>query len=322
MQIKENNVHDFHIKNILKRLNEKDQDAMLVANFNNIYYLSGYLSTSFAFLIIKENPIIFVSGMDMENAKNTSSIDIVKYESYDKMIEYLKEEQIKNLAIESDLTANVYQKFNDFNLTISDAISTERMIKSDEEIEKILKATDIAHKSLIELDVRDKQERGAQEWECAYELGYLMRKNGASVESFDTIFASGPVSSLPHSTPRQHVLDTPVLVDYGCKFEGYCSDTTRTFIYTERQEEISNIVLEAHDNAVDAVKAGVKACEVDNVARDIIAEYGYGDNFIHSTGHSLGLDIHENPSLSLRDQTVSNCVGEKYDCYYRTWNLS
>ena len=123
MQIKENNVHDFHIKNILKKLEENDLDAMLVANFNNIYYLSGYLSTSFAFLIIKENPIIFVSGMDMENAKNTSSIDIVKYESYDKMIEYLKEEQIKNLAIESDLTANVYQKFNDFNLTISDAIS-------------------------------------------------------------------------------------------------------------------------------------------------------------------------------------------------------
>ena len=304
MQIKENDVHNFHIKNILKKLEEKDLDAMLVANFNNIYYLSGYLSTSFAFLIIKENPIIFVSGMDMENAKNTSSIDIVKYESYDKMIEYLKEDGIKNLAIESDLTANVYQKFNDFNLTISDAISTERMIKSDDEIEKILKATDIAHKSLIELDVRDKQEKGAQEWECAYELGYLMRKNGASAESFDTIFASGPVSSLPHSTPRQHALDTPVLVDYGCKFEGYCSDTTRTFIYTERQEEISNIVLEAHDKAVDAVKAGVKACEVDKVARDIISEYGYGDNFIHSTGHSLGLDIHENPSVSLRDQTV------------------
>jgi Xaa-Pro dipeptidase len=304
MQIKENNVHNFHIKNILKKLEEKDLDAMLVANFNNIYYLSCYLSTSFAFLIIKENPIIFVSGMDMENAKNNSSIDIVKYESYDKMIEYLKEEQIKNLAIESELPASVYQKFKDFNLTISGVISAERMIKSDDEIKKILKATDIAHKSLIELDVREKQEKGAQEWECAYELGYLMRKNGASVESFDTIFASGPVSSLPHSTPRQHVLDTPVLVDYGCKFEGYCSDTTRTFIYTERQEEISNIVLEAHDKAIDAVKAGVKACEVDKVARDIIAEYGYGDNFIHSTGHSLGLDIHENPSLSLKDQTV------------------
>ena len=131
-----------------------------------------------------------------------------------------------------------------------------------------------------------------------------MRKNGASVESFDTIFASGPVSSLPHSTPRNHVLDTPVLVDYGCKFEGYCSDTTRTFLYTEKQEEISNIVLEAHDKAIKFAKAGVKACEVDKVARDIITEYGYGDNYIHSTGHSLGLDIHESPTLSLRDKTV------------------
>ena len=220
------------------------------------------------------------------------------------MIEYLNEEEIRNLAIESDLTANVYEKFKDFNLSISDCISAERMIKTDEEIEKILNATEIAHKSLLELDVRSKQEKGALEWECAYELGYLMRKNGASIESFDTIFASGPVSSLPHSTPRQHALETPVLVDYGCKFEGYCSDTTRTFLYTERQEEISSIVLEAHDKAIDAVKAGVKACEVDKVARDIITEYGYGDNFIHSTGHSLGLDIHESPSVSLKDQTV------------------
>ena len=243
MKDRENDIHNFHIKNILKKLEEKDQDAMLVANFNNIHYLSGYLSTSFAFLIIKENPIIFVSEMDLENARNTSSIDILKYESFDKIIEYLKEEEIRNLAIESDLTANVYQKFKEFNLTISDAISTERMIKSDEEINKIIKATEIAHKSLIELDVRSKQEEGKEEWECAYELGYLMRRNGAGVESFDTIFASGAISSLPHSTPRQHALETPVLVDYGCKFEGYCSDTTRTFLYTERQEEISDIVL-------------------------------------------------------------------------------
>lgn len=304
MQIKEDNIHNFHIKNILKKLEEKDQDAMLVANFNNIFYLSGYLSTSFAFLILKENPIIFVSGMDLENARNTSSIDIVKYESFDKMAEYLKEDEIRNLAIESDLTANVYEKFKDFNLSISDVIAKERMIKTDDEIRKICKATEIAHKSLLELDVRSRQEKGAEEWECAYELGYLMRKNGASVESFDTIFASGPVSSLPHSTPRNHVLDTPVLVDYGCKFEGYCSDTTRTFLYTEKQEEISNIVLEAHDKAIKFAKAGVKACEVDKVARDIITEYGYGDNYIHSTGHSLGLDIHESPTLSLRDKTV------------------
>ena len=304
MSITDNEIHDFHIKNILRKLEEKDLDAMLAANFNNIYYLSGYLSTSFAFMLIKENPIIFVSGMDLENANNNSSIDIIKYESFDKMIEYLNEEEIKKLAIESDLTANIYQKFKDFDLTISDVIATERMVKTDDEIDKIFRASEIAHKSLLELDVREKQAKGSEEWECAYELGYLMRKNGASGESFETIFASGPVSSLPHSTPRHHKLDTPVLVDYGCKYEGYCSDTTRTFIYNERQEEISDIVLEAHDKAVKAVKEGIKACEVDKVARDIISEYGYGDNFIHSTGHSFGLDIHESPSISLKDETI------------------
>ena len=77
---------DFHIKNILKRLEEKELDAMLVANFNNIYYLSNYMSTSFAYLIIKENPIIFVSGMDLEHAKNDSTIDFVKFESFDNII--------------------------------------------------------------------------------------------------------------------------------------------------------------------------------------------------------------------------------------------
>jgi len=304
MQNNNENLNKFHMDGILKKLNEKNFDGMLVANFNNIYYLSNYLSTSFAFLIIKENPIIFVSGMDLENAKNTSTIDIEKFESFDKLVKFLKDENVKKLAIESDLTANVYEKFKDFDLEISNVIDLQRMIKSDDELNKIIKATDIAHKSLLELDVRDKYEKQWGEWKCSYELGYIMRSNGATVESFDTIFASGPISSLPHSTPRHAKLETPILVDYGCKYEGYCSDTTRTFLYTEKQEEISDIVLEAHDKAIAAVKSGVKACEVDKVARDIITEYGYGDKFIHTTGHSLGLDIHENPTVALRDKTT------------------
>jgi len=239
MQNNNENLNKFHMDGILKKLNEKNFDGMLVANFNNIYYLSNYLSTSFAFLIIKENPIIFVSGMDLENAKNTSTIDIEKFESFDKLVKFLKDENVKKLAIESDLTANVYEKFKDFDLEISNVIDLQRMIKSDDELNKIIKATDIAHKSLLELDVRDKYEKQWGEWKCSYELGYIMRSNGATVESFDTIFASGPISSLPHSTPRHAKLETPILVDYGCKYEGYCSDTTRTFLYTEKQEEIS-----------------------------------------------------------------------------------
>ncbi len=295
---------NIHISNLLKKLEEKDLDGMLLANFNNIYYLSGYLSTSFAFLILKENPIIYVSGLDFELASKTSSIPIKKFESFEELVKDLKEENIKKLAIEGDLSVNYYLKFKDFELEVSNIVDIERMIKSDIEITKMTKAVDIAHKSLIELDVRSKQEQGWEEWACAYELGRIMRANGGEIESFDTIFASGSDTSLPHSVPRHHILETPVLVDYGCKYHGYCSDTTRTFIYTEKQEEISNIVLEAHDEAIAGIKSGMKGCEVDKIARDIITEYGYEDNYIHSTGHSLGLDIHESPSASTKDKTI------------------
>ena len=94
------------------------------------------------------------------------------------------------------------------------------------------------------------------------------------------------------------------MIDWGAIYNGYCSDNTRTMVYTEFQHEIWDIVAEAHDKAIKAIKPGLKCCEVDKVARDVISEYGYGDRFIHSTGHSLGLDIHETPGLSIRDETV------------------
>ena len=131
-----------------------------------------------------------------------------------------------------------------------------------------------------------------------------MIENGASKESFDTILTSGPNSSLPHAVPQDKKLEQPVLVDWGAIYEGYCSDNTRTMVYTEHQHEIWDIVAEAHDKAIKAIKPGIKCCEVDNVARSIISDYGYGDRFIHSTGHSLGLEIHENPSFAPRDDTI------------------
>jgi Xaa-Pro dipeptidase len=128
--------------------------------------------------------------------------------------------------------------------------------------------------------------------------------NGAFKESFDTIVTSGPNSSLPHAIPQAKRLEQPILIDWGAIYEGYCSDNTRTMVYTEFQQEIWDIVAEAHDKAIKAIRPGMKCCEVDKVARDIIADYGYGDKFIHSTGHSLGLDIHETPGFSLRDETT------------------
>ena len=292
-----------HINNILEKMGENNYDAMIVHNFNNIYYLSGYMPTSFAFLVISENPIIYVAKMDMEIANKTSSIKIEEFKSFSELNKILKK-QAKKIAIEKDLPVDIYKKFEEFELNTESYINQERAVKSDDEINKINEALNIAHKSLLELNPREKQEEGLTEWETAYELGYLMRKNGCQKESFETIVASGANSSLPHALVSSKKLDPHILIDYGCKYEGYCSDTTRTYPNTEKEEEIFNIVLDAYNSALKTVKNGIKASDVDKKARDIITEYGYGDKFIHSTGHSLGLDIHESPNISSKDDTI------------------
>ena len=293
---------DIHVNNILNDLKNDDFQAYLLTQFTNVEYISGYKPTSFAFCIIKEEPVIYASGMDMELANRDSAIEIRKYESFECIVNELKQEGVKNLAIEPTLPYGTYVKFrDDFKIDSKTYIDKQRMIKTPLEIEKITKATEIAQKSFLELDIWNND---GSEKEIAFDLVRLMIEDGASKESFDTIVTSGPDSSLPHAIPQDKKLEKPILIDWGAIYDGYCSDNTRTMVYTEPQQEIWDIVAEAHDKAIKAIKPGIKCCEVDKVARDIISDYGYGDKFIHSTGHSLGLDIHETPGFSMRDETV------------------
>ena len=293
---------DIHISNILKDLEKDNFQAYLLTQFTNVEYISGYKPTSFAFCILKENPVIYASGMDMELANRDSTIEVKKYESYEIMIDELKKEGVKNLAIEPSLPFSTYVRFrDDFEIDSKTYIDKQRMIKTPHEIEKITEATEIAQKSFLQLDILN---NSPTEKEVAFDLVRLMIENGASKESFDTIVTSGADSSLPHAIPQAKKLDQPILIDWGAIYEGYCSDNTRTMVYTERQQEIWDIVAEAHDKAIQAIRPGLKCCEIDKAARDIIEDYGYGDKFIHSTGHSLGLDIHETPGFSLRDDTI------------------
>ena len=293
---------DIHVNNILNDLKNDDFQAYLLTQFTNVEYISGYKPTSFAFCIIKEEPVIYASGMDMELANRDSAIEVRKYESFECIVNELKQEGVKNLAIEPTLPYGTYVKFrDDFKIDSKTYIDKQRMIKTPLEIEKITKATEIAQKSFLELDIWNND---GSEKQIAFDLVRLMIENGASKESFDTIVTSGPDSSLPHAIPQDKKLEKPILIDWGAIYEGYCSDNTRTMVYTESQQEIWDIVAEAHDKAIKAIKPGIKCCEVDKVARDIISDYGYGDKFIHSTGHSLGLDIHETPGFSLRDETI------------------
>ena len=291
-----------HIKNILNDMEKDNIQAYLLTQFTNVEYISNYKPTSFAFCVIKENPIIYASQMDMEIANRDSSIEVKQYEKFETMIEELKKEGIRNLAIEPSLVYSNYEKFkDDFKIESKNYVDKQRMIKSSSEIENIKKATQIAQTAFKELDVANRKET---EDVLAFDLVRLMIENGASGESFDTILVSGSNTSLPHAIPQSKTLENPILVDWGAKYNGYCSDNTRTIVYTEKEQEIFDIVRESHDKAIKAIKPGLKCCEIDKVSRDIIKEYGYGDKFIHSTGHSLGLDIHETPTFNARDDTI------------------
>ena len=291
-----------HIKNILNDMEKDNIQAYLLTQFTNVEYISNYKPTSFAFCVIKENPIIYASQMDMEIANRDSSIEVKQYEKFETMIEELKKEGIRNLAIEPSLVYSNYEKFkDDFKIESKNYVDKQRMIKSSSEIENIKKATQIAQTAFKELDVANRKET---EDVLAFDLVRLMIENGASGESFDTILVSGSNTSLPHAIPQSKTLENPILVDWGAKYNGYCSDNTRTIVYTEKEQEIFDIVRESHDKAIKAIKPGLKCCEIDKVSRDIIKEYGYGDKFIHSTGHSLGLDIHETPTFTARDDTI------------------
>ena len=139
----------------------------------------------------------------------------------------------------------------------------------------------------------------------ANELEYRMKKNGASGPSFDTIVASGVRGALPHGLASEKLIKSGemVTIDFGCLYNGYCSDMTRTFSVGDPDPEmkkIYDIVLYAQMTAIDAYKPGMSGVELDKVARDIIADAGYGKYFGHGLGHGVGLEIHEGVGVSPR----------------------
>ena len=193
---------------------------------------------------------------------------------------------------------------------VSDAalVSQMRLVKSAEEIDAIRQASELAEG--VMLDVVPTLKEGITEREVAATFDFEFKKRGASGTSFGTIALFGPRSSLPHGEPG----DTPlknggiVLLDFGCRHEGYCSDLTRTFVYGSIPgswfEEIYEIVRTAQRAALDAVRPGALARDVDAVARTIIKDGGYGEYFGHGLGHGVGIEIHEGPRVNFRTDDV------------------
>lgn len=275
---------------ILNQLNNEDIDSMFVYNPENIKYISDFYPSSFAYLIIDEEPVLYVNSIDKESAEKESNVEVKDIVKLSKVKELLE----GNMAVESSLEFEILKLITDdfTKIKTSDVFKNQRRTKTKEEIIKIRNSIGIAENAIKEIDFTSTEKYAAAT------LEFDMTINGSIKPAFDTIVASGKRSSSPHSLTSMNRVQTPIVVDWGAKYDYYCSDITRTFIESERQQEIWDIVLEAQKAAINSIAPGVKIADVDNAARDVISEYGYGEYFIHSTGHGFGLDIHEDPVVS------------------------
>lgn len=296
------------VKRFKEYLKEKNLDFAIVFKPENRRYLSGFTGTS-GYVIITEDKELFVTDFRyVQQASNQcQGFEIIKHTDKKTIYDILNELNLKKLGFEDKFVT--VSQYNDFNeklnnielYPLKDMLNRLRTIKDEDEIKEIEKAAQIADKAFEYICSVIKP--GITEWEVALELEHFMKKKGASGTSFESIVASGKRSSLPHGVASHKVIEDGdfVTLDFGCVYNGYCSDMTRTVVVgsaTDKQKDIYNTVLEAQKEALKHIKPGVTGYNVDKIARDIIKEKGYGDYFGHGLGHGVGLEVHEEPRLS------------------------
>ena len=180
-----------------------------------------------------------------------------------------------------------------------------RMIKDQDEIGRLEKAFEIAQTAWSRL--KEQINVGMQELEVAGRLELEIRRAGGESFAFDTLVAAGPRSSRPHASPGPNQIQADekfVLIDFGVKYQGYCSDLTRIYLLSRTLlPSIYEVVREAQEKALSLIRPGVSSVEVDQAAREVIVKRGYGEHFGHGTGHGLGLEVHELPSISPSRET-------------------
>ena len=304
------------------KMKEIGVDAVIVLDELNQHYLSGFAFTDGFLLVTHTKAYLVTDFRYYEMALNNADkqFDVLTPDNRGEFIDKaLADEGCKVVGFEGgSVSYDVYRAYCDKHPhlkfeNIGNTIEVIREIKDADEITKMQKAQDITDKAFSH--ILKVINRNMTELDVAVELEYAMRKNGASAFAFDTISVSGDASALPHGTPRNVKLrDGFLTMDFGAKFDGYCSDMTRTIVIGKADEDIKklyNTVLNAQLAALDYLKEGADCGEADKIARDIIdANPEYKGAFGHSLGHSVGLFIHESPRLYSRGFGRKLKVGE------------
>ncbi len=287
-------------------------DCVIIQTAANRRYFTDFSSSDGILIISREYAVFGIDGRYIEAARNRiQDANVVLVQSYNSFVkEILSNLGAKTAAVEGESTLfelgvlkNICPDIDFFsNKDVNSAIRKLRMVKSGDEIRKIAEAqrlTDIAFTHIINY-IR----AGVTERDIALELEFFMKKQGAEKESFDTIAVSGKRTSMPHGVPTEKEVEKGdfITMDFGAVVDGYHSDMTRTVAVgsvDDEMKKVYNLVLESQVEGLNSLQPGVECKSVDKICRDIINKAGYGEYFTHSTGHGVGLDIHEYPNLSM-----------------------
>lgn len=299
------------VEKLRKKMQEENLDSFLITSPYNLRYLTNFTGTT-GLAVITLEKVFFITDFRYteQAAAQAQGFEIIKNVGpiFEEVADLVQKEGLRELGFEettvSFLEYSVLEEIIDAQLIpISGMIEELREIKDEEEIaiiEKACSIADLAYDHILKMI-----QPGMTEIEVANQLDFYMRSLRASGVSFETIVASGLRSAMLHGVASKKIIEQGdlITIDFGCYYEGYVSDMTRTFAIGdpgEQLKEIYQIVLEAQLAVLEVAKPGVTGKQLDAVARDYITKHGYGEAFGHSTGHGIGLEIHEGPNVSVR----------------------
>jgi len=291
-----------------------DLPVLLLTDLANIQYLTGFTGTAAKILVTDESFFFFTDGRyevqaaaDLDKAGLGADLRVLsagEEKEIASCVAGMARVGFESQTISWKLFHRLESAISVVLVPVENMVEQVRARKDEKEIAAITAAVALADTGLAEaLAVVDPSL--TTESDLALSIEWEMRVRGATGVSFPLIVAAGARAALPHASPTQAVLGrhVPVIIDIGCKRDAYCSDMTRTVCWgtpSAETERVHDVVVEAQNAARAAVRAGVPCKDIDAAARDVITEAGYGDAFIHATGHGIGLVVHEVPFLSGR----------------------
>jgi Xaa-Pro aminopeptidase len=292
-------------------------DALLVTSSTNIRYLTGFTGSAGMLFVLAGETVLLTDGRYGTQASEQLAAALVEArievcpaaQQAERAAAVLGRALVPALALEAAHVSWARQQalaetwFPGIELVSTvGLVEALRRVKDPGELDRLAEAARIADAALAA--VRDRLSEGLSEADFGRALDFEMRALGATAPSFETIVASGPNAAMPHHRPGPRPIGRTetVVIDFGALFDGYCSDMTRTVwvdgVGDPRLHEAVELVLASQAAGVASVRPGVACVDVDRACRTVIAEAGWGDRFVHGTGHGVGLEIHEAPSVS------------------------